>query len=1185
MASAMSRDELLKHYTDKIKALELQMAKTQKEAKSYDLRSGARPVMPAQNLDGEHLQRVKQAHRRMSEKKDKEVTTSNLDRRSSRVEQIPFGNMRKEVRPTDRREDGNPENSGHASIGLFEDIEPEDLDEQEVIWSDKNLLMFTPYADWQEGRPGPGARQGQRIKEVLRRQSTPEVPVCWEEAEPVPPGEKAGKVANREKNLETSASRGQLPHAYYDARGNKRAAAVDETRNRENSNPFTSVPGRMFVKPPKFDGKGCVESHLLQFQVAASRNHWSEEEKVDFLKISLVGEASAILKDVGEVTYEQLANKLKQCYGSLEQKEVFKIQLKARKRKKGETLAELMKDIRRLFMQAYPAQNDVLSASVAKDAFIDALEDKELMIRVMEREPQTLDEAYKIAERMELYTKKVNSDEREGENKHKGTFNKVRATSVMEEGMMKSLLENQKSLQQQMMSLVQSLQQLSFSSKEEGSKMVPEKLRNDTGYSCYGCGQEGHVKAKCPFKKNEKWEFQNKTKKSVNCYRCGKEGHISTNCENKANQGKEENGRAALNDQTGRKPAGAEKDSVRKIGRTLYARMEINSKWLDCLIDTGSEVNLIPAKFSNNLEIQPTKRVLQAANGTCIEVLGEVELAVRVAGLSLNTTFIVSDQIEEVLIGVDWLQVHGCCISFPENIMSIKGQRIPLLKKMSKDRCNRIVLQQTVVIPASSESVVPGKMIYSNLSTSNSAEHWATCTRECSPGVYVAGSVMPNRSQNLPVRVLNVKNQECTLLKGEDLTTVEAVQPLDDVPHLESKAEDRKEKIKVLVEDVIRRVDETVTEEEKEKLKKLLYEYQDVISSDELDLGLTNLVEHCIETGDAKPCRQALRRTPAAYAHIVDEQVQLMLRQGIIQPSVSDWSSNVVLVKKKDQTYRFCVDFRALNACSIRDMQPIPRIDSCLEALAGASWFTTLDMRSGFFQVKIREEDAKKTNFITRNGAFSFKVMPMGLCNSTATFQRLMNIVMAGLTYESCLVYLDDVIIFANSVEEHLERLKVVLERFRKASLKIRADKCHVLQKEVNFLGFRVNQHGVGTQRSKVEAIINWPTPRNLKETRSFVGLCSYYRHLVQGFAGIAEPLHALTKKGAKWNWSEECQEAFQELKRRLTSAPIMTLPQDDDVYILDTDASDCHIGAVLSVVRQGTGSGGGLWEQTLLKS
>ena len=143
-------------------------------------------------------------------------------------------------------------------------------------------------------------------------------------------------------------------------------------------------------------------------------------------------------------------------------------------------------------------------------------------------------------------------------------------------------------------------------------------------------------------------------------------------------------------------------------------------------------------------------------------------------------------------------------------------------------------------------------------------------------------------------------------------------------------------------------------------------------------------MEHRIDTGDAKPVRQSLRRMPAAYSHIIDEQIELMLKQGIIEPAVSEWSSNVVLVKKKDQSYRFCIVFRQLNEISVKDTQPIPRIDSCLEALAGSSWFTTLDMRSGFFQVKIREKDATKTNFIVRSGSYKFKVMPMGLCNSTA---------------------------------------------------------------------------------------------------------------------------------------------------------------------------------------------------------
>ena len=183
-------------------------------------------------------------------------------------------------------------------------------------------------------------------------------------------------------------------------------------------------------------------------------------------------------------------------------------------------------------------------------------------------------------------------------------------------------------------------------------------------------------------------------------------------------------------------------------------------------------------------------------------------------------------------------------------------------------------------------------------------------------------------------------------------------------------------------------------------------------------------------------------------------------------------------------------------------------------------------MRSGFFQVKIREEDATKTNFIVRSRSYKFKVMPMGLCNSTATFQRLMNIVMAGLNYEACLVYLDDVIVYAPSLELHISRLKDVFERFRKAKLKIRPDKCHVLQREVNFLGYRINKDGVGTQKSKVETVLSWPTPRNLKEVRGFVGLCSYYRIFVQDFAKHAEPLHALTRKGARWNWDDQCQKS-----------------------------------------------------------
>ena len=276
-------------------------------------------------------------------------------------------------------------------------------------------------------------------------------------------------------------------------------------------------------------------------------------------------------------------------------------------------------------------------------------------------------------------------------------------------------------------------------------------------------------------------------------------------------------------------------------------------------------------------------------------------------------------------------------------------------------------------------------------------------------------------------------------------------------------------------------------------------------------------------------------------------------------------------MKKKDQTRRFCIDYRQVNQISKKDSFPLPRIDSCLDALSNSAWFSTLDMRSEYFQVKINKEDAPKSTFITRKGAFQFKVMPQGLCNSAATFQRLMHVVMAGLNFNSCFVHLDDVIIYGPTLEIHLERLRNVFERFRSARLKIRADECHMLQTEVSFLGYRVSKEGASTEPSKIQAVKDWPTPVNLRELRGFIGLCSYYRKFVRNFAGTAQPLHALTKKNARWVWSLECQAAFEESKEKLTSAPVMTLPQDEGTYILDTDASKYHIGAVLSIVTDGT--------------
>jgi len=207
-------------------------------------------------------------------------------------------------------------------------------------------------------------------------------------------------------------------------------------------------------------------------------------------------------------------------------------------------------------------------------------------------------------------------------------------------------------------------------------------------------------------------------------------------------------------------------------------------------------------------------------------------------------------------------------------------------------------------------------------------------------------------------------------------------------------------------------VDSSLGRAERKQLTDLLTEFSDAFSMDENDLGWTNVVTHAIDTGDSKPVRQPLRRHPPAHDDAIQKHVADMLEQGVIEPAKSPWASNVVLVKKKDGSLRCCIDYRQVNAATRKDAYPLPRTDMCLDAMSGARWFSTFDLRSSYHQVAMKPEDADKTAFICKEGQFKFTTMPFGLCNAGATFQRLMDMLMAGLTYEVCLLYLDDMIVF-----------------------------------------------------------------------------------------------------------------------------------------------------------------------------
>ena len=368
-------------------------------------------------------------------------------------------------------------------------------------------------------------------------------------------------------------------------------------------------------------------------------------------------------------------------------------------------------------------------------------------------------------------------------------------------------------------------------------------------------------------------------------------------------------------------------------------------------------------------------------------------------------------------------------------------------------------------------------------------------------------------------------------------------------------------------------IEDSLPRHEKEAMKSFLWKERDVFSESDFDIGCFQGIKHHIDTGAERPYRETLRRHSPRTREDIKILVNEMLRNGIIEPSFSPWSSAPVLVQKKNGGKRFAVDYRGLNLKSVKDSYPLPQISDALDCFAGARYFSTLDLTQGFWQIELDEESKLKTAFSTPQGLYQFRRMPFGLCNAPATFQRAMACCLEGLNWEICLCFLDDVIVFAKTFEEHLERLRTVFSRFRKFNLKLKPQKCEFLQAEVAYLGHRISARGITTDPSKIESIQNMQRPRTVTQVRSFLGLAQYYRRFVKGFSMIAAPLYECTKHGQKREqvkWGEEQEEAFLELKRHLQNPGVMMHPNWDLPFIVDCDASQVGIGCVLSQVVHG---------------
>lgn len=556
----------------------------------------------------------------------------------------------------------------------------------------------------------------------------------------------------------------------------------------------------------------------------------------------------------------------------------------------------------------------------------------------------------------------------------------------------------------------------------------------------------------------------------------------------------------------------------------------VNGRLTHALLDTGSTATLLhPDLLPTGTQPQATNLPLITVTGGEAPMLGRCEAQIQLGAYSVCQPVWVAEVKEDCLIGLDFLRSAKAVLDFNKRTITFPdGTSIPFLNDS--------------LIPEMTEKVVGDDGMEWDPPCSPEPPQWEAPFTE---------SLLP--------------------LSEDNLTTTDTA--VHTKPHLPAVVQaatvapmSEKESVAITtVKDLWEKNREGLHSEQQHRLWNLLHEYRHSFSTNPNDVGRTHLVQHSINTGDAQPIRQRPRRLPYARQAAANQMLQEMKDAGIIEPSESPWVSPVVMAPRKDGKLRFCVDFRPLNDKTVKDSYPLPRIDESLDYVAGSAWFSSLDLRSGYWQVAMAPEDKAKTAFTMGRGLWQFTTMPFGLCNAPATFERLMEKVLVGVPPERCLVYLDDLLVHGPSFDAALESLGEVLERIKCAGLKLHPGKCRLLQREVSFLGHRVSGAGIMTEPDKVAAVRDWPTPTDVHRLRSFLGLASYYRRFVAGFSTVAAPMFNLLRKDTPYKWGPDQDAAFHQLKQALCKDPVLVAPDPELPFILDTDASDTGLGAVLS--------------------
>ena len=646
---------------------------------------------------------------------------------------------------------------------------------------------------------------------------------------------------------------------------------------------------------------------------------------------------------------------------------------------------------------------------------------------------------------------------------------------------------------------------------------------------------------------------------------------------------------------------------VKLFGKTPGIEVFVNEKPVRAMIDSGAEVSLVTDKwYTENLlphqvVVHGLNLQITDANGRGIPCVGYVQVDLKIEGKVIKDCGLFVKRTHEgggvvqgtklpMLLGMNVLAelvegwksvdgggVSGLCEVWSKCVRAVETR----LKILQQPLGWAVVVQnQNLVIPAGTRRIL--QVFLPNLQPLDS-ESVVLEPLDEGDGFWVPEGICVFPSYTRVIRgkgcvaVANLGKTDVTLRPQWKVAKVSCGREITGAKedHCEvgervsaKVAGDYRQKLGV-------HVDESQMDAgQVEKLDQLLFKYKCVFAAEEQELGCATGVEHEIHLTSDVPIKLPYRHIPPKCMAEVKAHIKGLLEQGVIEESVSPYAAPVVLVRKKDHSLRLCVDYRRLNEVTVKDAFPLPRIQDTLDALAGAQYFSSFDLAAGYHQIKVRKEDRAKTGFVTPFGHYQYVRCPMGLTNSPATFQRFMEHVFSDHIFVTLLVYLDDLLLFSKNVGEHVEKLETVLELLRKHGLKLKPSKCHILKPEVKYLGFVVSRKGISTDPEKISAVTEWPKPCTVKDVRAFVAFCSFYRRFIEGFAKLASPLHALmggesTADVTKY-WGEKEEQAFAQLKEKLTCAPVLKNADFGRPFVVETDASFDGLGAVLSQEYEG---------------